>query len=201
VIVPDRGADPIYFTGDWPDDTLGPGDTPYSLIEREGAFRLLADAFPGKLEPHAPYHLNREATVMLRGNVDTAEAQALLDTLDLPIDIVDNGIVRPLKTELVECPEVHAYHLLPAGARKPGGVELDMRRRGLRPDQAIAIGDSATDVQMADATGLGVVVANALDDERVREAAGARDNVYATAAKRGDGWAELARLWIAARET
>ncbi len=200
VIVPDRGADPIYFTGDWPDDTVGPGETPFELIEREGALRLLEREYPGRLEPHAPYHLNREATVMLRGYVDLEEAQALLDTLDLPIDIVDNGIVHPLVTGLDELPEIHAYHLMPAGARKQRAVELDRERRGLRREQAVAVGDSAGDVDMADVTGLGIVVANGLEDGAVVEAARARDNVYATRGMRGDGWAELAGLWVAARE-
>jgi hydroxymethylpyrimidine pyrophosphatase-like HAD family hydrolase len=199
VIVPDRGAEPTYFVGDWPDDSLLSGETPFEAIERAGAPALLAETFPGRIEPHAPYHLNREATHMLRGNLDVAEAQSALDMLDLPVEIVDNGIIHPMTTGLVGIAEMHAYHLLPAGVRKRGAVALDLARRGLGRERAAAIGDAASDVEMADATALGVVVANALDDGRVREAAGSRDNVYATAAKRGDGWAEFARLWLAAR--
>ncbi len=70
VIVPDRGADPIYNTGDWPDDALLPDETPFAAIARVGALDVLRAAFPGRLEDHAPHHLNREATYVLRGNVD-----------------------------------------------------------------------------------------------------------------------------------
>ena len=34
----------------------------------DGAVETLMAGFPGLLEPHAPYHLNREATVLLRGS-------------------------------------------------------------------------------------------------------------------------------------
>jgi hydroxymethylpyrimidine pyrophosphatase-like HAD family hydrolase len=62
-----------------------------------------------------------------------------------------------------------------------------------------AIGDSATDVEMADAVALGVLVANAMDDARAVEAAGSRENIAVTQRERGEGWAELASAWLAAR--
>jgi hydroxymethylpyrimidine pyrophosphatase-like HAD family hydrolase len=200
VIVPDRGADPIYLTGDWPDDALGGGETPWEAIERLGAPAALFEAFPGRLEPHAPYHLNREATHMLRGSLDLDAAAALLGGLELPIEIVDNGIIHPLTTGLApDITEIHAYHLIPAGVTKAGAVALDLARRGLARERSAAIGDSAADVEMADATSVGVVVANALADSQVRDAAETRDNVYATEAKRGSGWVEAAEAWLGAR--
>ena len=199
VIVPDRGVDPIYLTGDWPEGLLGEGDTPFSVIERAGAIRALMEAFPGRLEPHAPYHLNREATVLLRGLVDADAARAVLARLAVPIELVDNGIVQPVKTGLVKLPEIHAYHLMPPGVTKADAIGVDLARRGLSRDQAAAIGDSATDVEMSDSAALAAVVSNALDDECVMQAATARRNVYALAGKRGDGWAQFADAWIAAR--
>ena len=200
VVVPDRGADPIYLTGDWPADALLGGETPWEAIERLGAPAALYAAFPGRLEPHAPYHLNREATHMLRGALDIDAARALLAELALPIGIVDNGIIHPLETGLSpDIAEVHAYHLMPAGVSKTAAVRLDLARRGLAREQAAMIGDSATDVEMADAVAVGAVVANALADSRVRGAAGGRGNVYATEAKRGSGWVEFAEAWLGAR--
>jgi hydroxymethylpyrimidine pyrophosphatase-like HAD family hydrolase len=196
VIVPDRGADPVFNTGDWPDGLLGEGETPYQLIERTGTISALMRAFPGRLEPHAPYHLNREATVVLRGSIDLDQARALLGNLDMPVEIIDNGIVRPLVTGLSEMSEIRAYHLLPPGVTKPGAITRDLARRELARDQASAIGDAVTDVTMADACSIGAVVANALADARVVEEARARHNVYSTAGERGDGWAEYARLWL-----
>jgi hydroxymethylpyrimidine pyrophosphatase-like HAD family hydrolase len=200
VIVPDRGAEPIYHTGDWPADLLEPGQTPYGIIESTGAVDALMRAFPGRLEPHAPYHLNREATVLLRGSIDLVEARALLGELEVPVAIVDNGIVHPLSTGLADIGEIRAYHLMPPGVTKSNAVARDLGRRGLAREQAAAIGDAVTDVGMADACSIGVVVSNALADERVLAAAQKRSNVFATARPKGEGWASFADAWLAARE-
>jgi hydroxymethylpyrimidine pyrophosphatase-like HAD family hydrolase len=199
VIVPDRGADPIYNTGEWTDDVLAAGETPRERIERAGAVDALMKAFPGKLEPHAPYHHNREATELLRGALDLDEARAVLGDLDAPIDILDNGIVRPLQTGLVGVQEIHAYHLMPPGVTKAGAVARHLELRGLASERTACIGDSEADVGMADVCALGVVVANALADGNVLQAASRRANVFATAAHRGAGWAEFADLWLSAR--
>ena len=199
VVVTDRGAEPVYFTGDWPADAVRPGETPWEAIERVGAPRVLCERFPGRIEPHAPYHYNREATHLVRGHVDMLEAQRALDALELPVSIVDNGVIHPVSTGLVGVDEVHSYHLAPPGLTKVNAISADLARRGLAREQAAAIGDAPADLEMADATGLCVLVANALQHEGVAEAASARDNVYATKGSRGDGWAEFASAWLAAR--
>jgi hydroxymethylpyrimidine pyrophosphatase-like HAD family hydrolase len=199
VIVPDRGAEPIYHTGTWPADTLAPGETPYERIIRSGAVDALMRAFPGRLEPHAPYHLNREATVLLRGSLDVEEARGVLGELDLDVALVDNGIVHPLQTTLSETAEIHAYHLMPPGVCKASAVALDVARRGIERGQTAAIGDAATDVEVAGSVALCAVVGNALGDARVLAMAATRGNVYALEEQRGDGWAAFAHAWLAAR--
>jgi phosphoglycolate phosphatase len=198
VVVPERGAEPIYATGDWPADAMLPGETPWQAIERVGAPRLLAECFPGRIEPHAPYHYNREATHLLRGCIDMPEAQAALDVLELPVRIVDNGVIHPIATGLVGVDEVHSYHLAPPGVRKVDAIVEDLARRGLTREQAASIGDAPADVEMADATAVCVLVGNALGHVGVAEAADSRANVYATTGHRGDGWAEFASAWLAA---
>lgn len=196
----DRSEDPVLLSGDWPDDALLPGETPWQAIVRAGALDALSAAFPGRIEEHAPWHVHRIATHVLRGNVDVGEAQRVLDELPLPIDIVDNGVIRPPRHSLVGVDEVHAYHLVPRGASKTRAIRMVLDRFGMAPEHALAIGDSASDVEMADAVALLVLVANALDDERVREAVAGRKNVVATGGRRGDGWAELAWAWLGARD-
>jgi len=115
------------------------------------------------------------------------------------VQIVDNGIIHPPTTTLVGVSEVHAYHLLPAGVTKAGAVATDRERRGCAADNALAIGDSATDVQMAEEVALCVMVGQAAGDDRVLEAAEAYSNVAVTRAARGEGWAEFAAAWLAAR--
>ncbi|MBA4371209.1 MAG: hypothetical protein C0418_06510, partial [Coriobacteriaceae bacterium] len=192
VIVHERGERPVYFTGDWPEGAVEPGDTPYLMIERAGALRVLSDLFPGRIEQHDPWHVDREATHVLRGNVDVEAGRAALAALELPVDLIDNGIIHPPRHTLVDVAEVHAYHLVPAGATKEGAVVRDLEHRGLAARDAIAIGDSATDVAMAEAVALMVLVGNALDDTRALEAAAGRTNVVRVTGRRGDGWAELA---------
>jgi hypothetical protein len=195
----DRYEEPLYLTGDWPDDALLENETPWEAIVRVGALDALAEAFPGRIEDHDPWHVDRIATHVLRGHVDVAAAQAALDALPLPIDIIDNGIVRPPRHTLVGVEEVHAYHLVPRGTSKTRAISLVLERLGLDREQALSIGDSATDVEMADATALLVLVANALDDASVLAAARGRPNVAVTERSRGEGWAELAEAWLAAR--
>jgi hydroxymethylpyrimidine pyrophosphatase-like HAD family hydrolase len=200
VIVPGRGKPPIYYTGTWGPDALRDGETPFEAITRVGALDALVRTFPARIEEHAPWHINREATHVLRGNIPLAEAQAALDTLPLAVRIVDNGIINPPRHTLRGVEEIHAYHLIPDGVRKSDAISRDLARRGLTRADALAVGDSATDVEMADAVALGVMVANGLDDARVVEATATRGNVAVTRRERGEGWVELANAWLAARQ-
>lgn len=199
VVVPARGEPPVYRVGDWPEGTVPEGDTPYAVIERIGALDRLREAFPDRIEQHTPWHADREVTHVLRGHIDVETASAILASLDPAVGLVDNGVIRPPRHTLVGVDEIHAYHLVPAGVTKEGAVRDDLARRGLAAADAIAIGDSETDVGMADEVALMVVVANALDDERVAAAAVLRGNVVRTLARRGEGWAEMAQAWLAAR--
>lgn len=195
----DRSEEPALLLGDWPDDALLPDETPWQAIVRAGALDALREAFPGRIEEHAPWHVDRVATHVLRGDVDVVQAQRVLDELSLPIDIVDNGVIRPPRHTLVGVEKIHAYHLVPRGASKTRAIRMVLGRFGLESEQALAIGDSASDVDMADAAALLVLVANALDDDRVRRAVAGRANIVVTRAQRGDGWAELASAWLEAR--
>lgn len=196
VVVPDRGAEPIYNTGVWAPDSLRAGETPFEAIDRVGALDALREAFPGKIENHTPYHTNREATHVLRGSLDINAARQVLGELDLQVEIVDNGVIHPLATTLVDVAEVHAYHLMPAGVSKSSAVALDLTRRGVDPAHAMASGDSVADVGIADSLALGVVMGNGLDDASVAEAILARENVALTRGHRSEGWAEMAISWL-----
>jgi predicted mannosyl-3-phosphoglycerate phosphatase (HAD superfamily) len=196
----DRGARKVYDTGAWPSNATLDGETPYEAIVRAGALDTLRSAFPGLIEYHDPWHLDREVTHVLRGNVPVVEAQAHLDAGPLPVTLVDNGIIHPPGHTLVGVSEVHAYHLVPTGVSKERAIAADLQSRGLSRDDAIAIGDSVADVAMAGAVGLMVVVRNGLDDEalvaRARELPAGR--VAATRATFGSGWRELTEAWLAA---
>lgn len=196
-----RGETVEYLLGEWPDGVLLANETPYHAITRLGGLRVLTDAFPGKIEEHDPWHTDREVTHVLRGSLDCATAQAALNTLTVPIDIIDNGIIHPPRHTLMDVDEVHVYHLVPRGTSKEHAIRELLARRGLTPADAVAIGDSTTDVEMMNAAALGVLVKNALADPRVLSAIEGLDTIVATRAERGDGWAEFAHAWLAARAT
>src|SRR5215212_7486236 len=48
------------------------------VMEEGGAPALLLEAYAGRLEPHAPWHLDRHVSHLFRGLVDTTEADELM---------------------------------------------------------------------------------------------------------------------------
>ena len=95
---------------------------------------------------------------------------------------------------------MHAYHLVPRGVSKAQAISLDLAERGLGADQAAAIGDSVTDLEMAQSVSLMALVDNAFESASVLEAleSGTDTRVVRLAGKRGDGWSEFAHSWVAA---
>lgn len=200
-----RGAGPTrvisYNTGSWPEGMLAKGQTPYEAIRDSGALAALHSAFPGRVEYHTPWHHNREATHLLRGCLDCLDAQAVLDTLDLPIDILDNGLVHPPAHGLACLDPIHAYHLVPSGAGKAQALTLDLAARGLSRAQAAAIGDSATDLAMSEAVSVTALVANAFHSPRLIAALPlhSAETVVRLEGERGEGWAQFAEAWLSTR--
>jgi hydroxymethylpyrimidine pyrophosphatase-like HAD family hydrolase len=196
-------ADICFDRGVWTGADVPDGDSPFEAIERAGAYDALVDAFPGHIEHYAPWQLEREATLLLRGCLDVPAAQQTLDRLPLPLDLIDNGMVRSYGTLACRDMPPHAYHVVPKGVSKARAITLDLASRGLCRDQAAAIGDSAADLGMADAVSVMALVANAFESHGVLAELerNHRSNVWRLAGERGEGWAEFARAWTAAAAT
>jgi hydroxymethylpyrimidine pyrophosphatase-like HAD family hydrolase len=157
------------------------GKTVWQQIDESGAVGMLLERYAGRLEPHAPWHLDRHFSHLLRGLVDVDEANSLLpDNLRL----VDNGAISPKETLLGLEGLPHAYHLIPAGASKAAAVEAHMRARAYRPEDVIAVGDSREDLEVASVVGRFFLVANAKVDAPTRE------NVEMTESAMGEGFYE-----------
>jgi hydroxymethylpyrimidine pyrophosphatase-like HAD family hydrolase len=189
----------MFDAGEWPTDLPAAGRTVHDEILASGAYEVLREAFPRMLEHHEPWSANRDATLVLRGCVDVAAAQAVLDTLPIPLDFHDNGLVRRRSDALACEGSLHAYHVVPRGVSKRRAIELDMRERGLTPEQVAIIGDSPSDLAAAPACALAVLVGNALEQDGLATALATHPNAALVRGKRGDGWAEFARLWMTAR--
>ena len=186
-----RGRDIEVLWGEAPRD-LGP--TPAAALERSGALAALLGGFAGRLEPHSPWHLGRRGTALLRGQVDAAEADALLAARGLGwARLLDNGRLRGAYPHLGPG-ATHAYHLLPAGVSKAGTAAAYLAGRGLLPAQAAAIGDGPADLELAGVVGAMFLVANGA---WAAATAPAGRPVVVTPSAAGEGWAEAVAALLA----
>jgi phosphoglycolate phosphatase len=178
-----------YLTGDLqPHD----GKTIHQLIEESGAPRLLLEAYAGRLEYHAPWHLDREVSHLMRGAVDPREADELLrERGHGELRLVDNGAISRKESLLDLGGPPHAYHLIPRVASKGGAVARHMRVRGYGPEECVGVGDSREDLGVADVVRRFFLVRNAVErDPSIQEAVAGRPNVEITEARNGEGFYE-----------
>ncbi|MCL9759428.1 HAD family hydrolase [Frankia sp. AiPa1] len=160
---------------------------PPELLDR------LIERHPGQLELHTPWHAGREVDVMLRGRIDVPEVDAWLAEAGFGwLSMRDNGLISPAHMPRLGAPP-HVYHLVPAGVGKGDAVAYDLKRRGLSAAEAIAIGDSASDLEMATSVGRMHLVANALRHPHITGLLPRYDNVTVEAGPVGAGWASAVR--------
>lgn len=176
-----------YLTGDWhPDES---GDPAGKMLDA-GIPELLFEHFSPRLEWHSPWHTGRELSLLMRGKVDAAEANRLLEEHGhRDLRFLDNGAIGR-RMEGVEG-RTHAYHLVPGGASKAKGVEFHRRARGYEPEQCIAVGDSIEDLEVSASVGRFFCVANGpANDEALREALPRFPNATVTEGVMGEGFYE-----------
>ena len=187
-----------WLTGSW-----RPGDhTIHQQIAESGAPRLLLEEYSGCLEEHAPWHTNREVSHLLRGLVDTSEANAFLaEHGHEGLELTNNGAVRRRSPALADLPEVHAYHLRPRGVSKANAVAAHQRMRGYVPSDCVAVGDSREDLAVAATVGAFWLVANAIEREpSLRDAVnGHGDKVRVAEGAHGAGVYEAVMSTLAER--
>jgi hydroxymethylpyrimidine pyrophosphatase-like HAD family hydrolase len=129
------------------------GLTIHAQIEQSGAPALLLERYAGRLEPHSPWHVEREVSHLFRGRVDAAEANELLAAEGHgDLRLVDNGEIEG---------DLHAFHLIPAVSSKAAAVAAHMRARGYAREDCVGVGDSAEDLEVAQVVGRFFLVANA----------------------------------------
>lgn len=153
------------------------GESVHAQIAAGGASDLLVRHYTGRLESHAPFHLDREVSHLFRGSVDADEANALLAAEGhAGVRLVDNGEIGPA---------THTYHLIPAGVSKARAVAAHMRARGYAREECVAVGDSREDLEVAEVVGRLFLVANAVAGD-----ASAFGNVERTEAPMSEGFYE-----------
>lgn len=174
-----------WLTGSWTPQGL----TIHEQIAKSGAPQFLLEEYSGCLEVHSPWHTGREVSHLLRGLVETKEANALLAENGFEgLELTDNGAVRRRSPALAGLPAVHAYHLRPRGVSKANAVAAHQHMRGYAPEQCIAIGDSREDLGVAGNVGAFFLVANALErDPALSDSLAGHPNVTVTEGAHGEG--------------
>jgi hydroxymethylpyrimidine pyrophosphatase-like HAD family hydrolase len=190
----DGGRRSTTVSGEAPAEFAGPLVT---QLESVGLVDALLERYDGRITHHAPWHLGHETDVMLHGQVDVDKVDAWLADEGYPwLTLVDNGRLPGRTMPDVEG-AIHVYHLMARGITKGTGVQNDLSRRGLTPQEAVAVGDSLSDLEMAPHVQRLFLVANGAAVPSIRQAAGKLPNVTVCEGSVGDGWAEAAR-WAAA---
>ncbi|GAC1328161.1 MAG: hypothetical protein NVSMB13_15070 [Mycobacteriales bacterium] len=195
----DGGRSVEVLTGAMPASYAG---VPAAAIEATGVVARLFERYPGRLEYHAPWHLGHEADVMLRGSVDAAEAGRWLAAEGFDwLVISDNGVLPATRRTGLDPDALpaHVYHLMPAGLSKGLGIARDLARRGLSGQQAMAIGDSASDLEMAPHVGRLWVTANGARQPHMAALMAEHANVSVADGAVGTGWAQAVRAALADR--
>ena len=132
-----------------------------TLEECEKAYSFLSRHFKlTKLDP-----LYRKSEVALRRDFDLEKARALLKTQPFDVEMIDTK---------------YAIHIKSTKINKGVGLKKLAGMMGLKPEDFVAIGDSANDVEMFEVSGFGIAVANG--DEIIKKTAD-----YVTKASFGDG--------------
>jgi hydroxymethylpyrimidine pyrophosphatase-like HAD family hydrolase len=172
------------------------GASPAEALERSGALATVLDKFAGRIEPHAPWQQGRQGTALLRGQVESAEVDAVLRAEGFGwAHLKDNGRLRGAYPHL-GAGETHAFHLLPVGVSKAATAAAYLAQRGLEPSGAAAVGDGPADLEIADAVGAMFLVANgAWTAER-----DTTRKVIVTPSTAVDGFAEVVEALISGLE-
>jgi hypothetical protein len=170
--------------------------TPMAVMAELGVVEKLIAEHPGRLEWHAPWHTTHETDALLRGRVDPLAVDAWLAERDLGwLTLKDNGAI-PATSRMTLDPDPlppRVYHLMPRGISKGAAIAWDLERRGLSPDDAVAIGDSVSDLEMAPAVSRLWITANGAAVDGMLGLIDAVPNVNVTDAAMGEGWAQAVR--------
>ena len=168
----------------------------YAAIMETGAPDLLLSRYARRIEYHTPWSDFRDCTPLFRGLVDMEEVNRLLDEESPGLVLVDNGVL-PRTSPTLEVEELRAYHLMPKGVTKEGAAAEDMRLRGFKRSQAIAVGDSSADLPFAREVGAFFLVRNGLyGNPHLLEEISRYDNVIVTEGFLNEGWAEAVELAV-----
>lgn len=172
------------------------GRTPMEVMASLGVVERLIAEHPGRLEWHEPWHTTHDTDALLRGRVDAVAVDAWLADQGLGwLTLNDNGAIHPTSRMTLDPDPAppRVYHLMPRGISKGTAIAWDLERRGIDACDAVAIGDSTSDLDMAPAVGRLWITANGAAVDGMADRMAAVPNAAATDAPMGQGWAQAVR--------
>jgi len=172
------------------------GRTPMEVMAELGVVEELMAQHPGRLEWHAPWHATHSTDALLRGRVDPVAVDAWLAEKGAGwLTLKDNGAIPATSRMTLDDDPLppRVYHLMPRGITKGAAIAWDLARRGLTPDDAVAIGDSVSDLEMAPAVSRLWITANGASADGMLGRVAAVPNASITDAAMGEGWAQAVR--------
>ncbi|MGY1739200.1 MULTISPECIES: HAD-IIB family hydrolase [unclassified Blastococcus] len=190
----DGGRGTHRLTGELPAEHAG--RTPMDVMAEAGVVEELMARHPGRLEWHAPWHSTHETDALLRGRVDPLAVDAELAERGFGwLTLKDNGAILPTSRMTLDPDPAppRVYHLMPRGISKGLAIAWDLERRGIDPAEAVAIGDSVSDLEMAPAVGRLWITANGAEVDGMADRLDAVPNAAVTGAAMGEGWAQAVR--------
>ena len=194
----DAGRETRLLPGEMPAEH--DGRPPLEVMTELGVVERLFAEHPGQLEWHSPWHATHTADAMLRGRVDPLAVDAWLAAQGLGwLTLKDNGAL-PVTSRMTLAPDPappRVYHLMPRGISKGLAIAWDLRRRGIDPAEAVAIGDSASDLDMAPAVGRLWITANGAAVDGMPALLADVPNAAVTDRPMGEGWAQAVRASLA----
>lgn len=184
--------------------------TPHDMIMQTGVVDALLKRWSTSLELYNDNGLGyqyREVTVALRGKLDEAEAQDMLDHCGLALDLVNNGVVTHINGPTIlarnsqgVATNISNYHIVPKNLNKGYAVAQFMRMMNLSREQVLACGDSSADCSMAQSAGLFVLMQNGAKNQSCMQELAGADNAFVTERPSTDGFCDLIHLLCACQD-
>lgn len=109
------------------------------------------------------------------------------------VETLSRGTLRLIDNGIATSDGRRTFHLLPAEAGKGPAVARDIARRGARPQDCLAVGDSRADLELAEVVGLMAIVHNGVEDDPTLD----EDAPWVTSASYGAGVLEAVERWLA----
>jgi hypothetical protein len=167
------------------------GKNVFEEISETGAPAHLLGHFGESLTYHEPWCFDHSYSHLMRGQIDTAEADELLIAFGQgDLRLVDNGVIED-RGYGMPVDELHAYHLVPQQSGKGSAIRLDLELSGISRHEAIACGDSAQDLEMAREVQTLYLMANAAQNHSdLSQMLEDHDNVVLVQASMVEGFSE-----------